>query len=315
MSVKKVVKQHNKRDLIVHTPLLQRPQKVIIQNYKRQIETTTLINKIKSFISSNDSNYYLGFGGLGDALLLLATCWNDPKAKVIFFANQQPFIRQFFDLFNVQIFLHDNVMGSNLAPQAYNLITKHPNFKQSAHLADYCNYEDWRNEEKYIKRIISYVPWIEKLGKKEEETIILSPSGSQKCNHRQRHLSKDEFEKLVNKHEDIYAIGSLNDIHYYGLIKRKGFHWLNSDKIYHWDESIEKITIKDMVQIIHSAKQVISMDTWLKTYSLLCGIPTTVIETRWYGQYYPYGGDSTDWVFLNPKIWKNITFAKITDLI
>lgn len=70
-----------------------------------------------------------------------------------------------------------------------------------------------------------------------------------------------------------------------------------------------------MLRIVNSANKVISVDTWLKTYSLLVGIPTTVVMTRWNGEYKQYGEDVTDWIFLNPKIWRNIKLEKVENLL
>ena len=72
--------------------------------------------------------------------------------------------------------------------------------------------------------------------------------------------------------------------------------------------------LKNMLRIINSAEHVISMDTWLKTYTLLCDIPTTVIKTRWNNEYKVYGEDITDRIFLNTKIWPRLNLVKIEDL-
>jgi hypothetical protein len=70
-----------------------------------------------------------------------------------------------------------------------------------------------------------------------------------------------------------------------------------------------------MLRIINSAQLVVSVDTWLKTYTLLSNIPTIVVETRWNGAYKAFGEDITDWVFLNRRIWPDIKFEKIDDLL
>lgn len=280
-----------------------------------------LIQQVSSFMLSNDHNYYLGFGGVGDALLLLATCWNDPKARVVFFANNKDFTRLFFELFNVPVFLHDNIMGQRLANNVCDFMKSHPNFKESAHLADRLDYGDWINEQKYIPRIKSYVPWVEELGKTtyNEPVLILAPSGSHREVNRQRYMNVNEYKTIVNKYLDlgyrVFATGSMSDYHMFGLISRDKFHWLTANKVYYHNEHGIDINLRQMLQIVNCASKVISMDTYLKTYTLLCNIPTIVVKTRWLGHYLPYGRDVTDWIFLNPNIWPQIKMETVEDLV
>lgn len=324
----KVVVQNNKREDFINLPKQAPQKKVVVQNQKREVvkpktlpPDPTLIAKIKSYISDTNANYYLGFGGTGDALLLLSSCWNDPKAKVVFFANHLYFIGKFFDLFKIPVFLHENIMGSPYAGIIFDLITKHPNFKQSAHLADGLFYGDWANEAKYKSRIKPYAPWIEKFGSIEskEPILIIAPSGSVKEEKRQRFLSVDEYHKLIEANlkfgYKIYSIGSVADLHFYGLYKHPNVFWATVDKLYKHDSTFTELNLHQMLQIINAAFKVVSMDTWLKTYTLLCGKPTITIKTRWNGTYLNYGADVTDFIFLNKNIWPYLSLEKIEDLL
>lgn len=314
-----------------HHPLVEKKvlesNRTVIQNLKRDVpkplrfSSPTLLKQIQTYVQQTDKNYYLGFGGLGDALLLMAVCWDNPKAKVVFFANQIPFIRSFFELFGVSVFMHDNIMGTPMANHIYDMMRKLPNFKPSAHLADGLNYNDWRNESKYRDKIKSKTSWLPHFGKENSDkpTVIIAPSGSHKDSKRQRYLHHHEYDQLVNKYliqgYKVYATGSMSDLHHFKLIDKDNFYWLHSDAIYNGKGNTESISLKRMLRIINSAEHVISMDTWLKTYTLLCDIPTTVIETRWDNKYRAYGEDVTDWIFLNSKIWPNIKIQKIEELI
>jgi hypothetical protein len=252
--------------------------------------------------------------------LVLAACWNDPKSRVIFFANSTSltFISEIFNLFNIGLYIFDNIMGQSIAGTVFDLVTRHKNFKTSGHLADGLFHGDWLNENKYISRIINYVPWIDKLGKTSQNPIIVCPSGSSKDHNRQRYITSEECRKLVNKYlyknETVYINISLADFRQYWYPNLNCYS-LSSNVIRDWQGKEEKINLKKMLQIINSAKEVISVDTWLKSYSLLNHIPTTVIETRWNGYYKRFGEDITDWIFLNPKIWPNIKFARIENLL
>lgn len=325
--MKKVTQQHTRDNYKPPSVNLKiEPNKVVRQELKRDLPKIApatppyLIEKVRAFMNPQ-ANYYLGFGGLGDALLLLATCWDDPKAKVVYFANQTPFVKQFFELFKIPVFLEKNIMGTKLAGQIFDLMTHNQNFKQSAHLADGLYFEDWRNEDKYIKRIKNYVPWSDYFGaiKTNFPILIVGPSGSHKDPHRQRYLNQEEYKSIVNKGLDekykVFASGSVSDLHYYKLIQRENFHWLTSDKIYNWNGTSEDINLKKMLQIINGAEKVISMDTWLKTYTLLCNINTIVVKTRWDNNYITYGDDVTDWIFLNNKIWPNLKLEQIENLL
>jgi len=325
--MKKITQQHTRNNFQpVAANFKPQPNKVVKQNLKRDLpkiaphSPSNLIQKIRLFMNS-DSNYYLGFGGLGDALLLLATCWDDPKAKVVYFANYIPFVKQFFELFNVPVYLEKNIMGTQVAGQVFDFMKSNPKFKQSAHLADGLYFGDWKNENKYINRIKRYVPWAERLGKEkfDKPVVIIAPSGSNKDIQRQRYLHHHEYQQLVDLHLDknyrVYATGSMADLHHFKLINKDNFYWLCSDNIYSGNGNVEKIDLRKMLRIINSAVHVISMDSWLKSYTLLCNILTKVVKTRWDGKYKPYGEDVTDWIFLNTDIWPSLKMTTIEELL
>ena len=212
-------------------------------------------------------------------------------------------------------------MGTKMAGHIFDYMQSLPNFKQSAHLADGLDYGDWKNERKYINRIRGKARWVQHLGKApiDKPVVILQPSGSHKDTKRQRYLNVEEYKELTKKYlgkgYKVYAVGSMNDLHFFGLIDKDNFFWLNSDSIYDGRGNTRPSDLKNMLRIINSAEHVLSVDTWLKTYTLLCDIPTTVIETRWDGKYKNYGEDITDFIFLNKSIWPHLTMAKIESLL
>jgi len=281
----------------------------------------TLLNEIYQWIDRSD-NLYLGFGGTGDALLLLASCWNDPNANPVFFANAPSInlIKQFFELFKINALLKHNIMGQTIAGEIFSIITKHPNFKESAHLADGLYFGDWVDEDKYAKRIKSSVPWKDEIGihKTNKKSIVICPSGSDRTMGRQRFITHKEYRKLAERYmnEDflVFFVGSEQDFKYYHFKENVPVTWLTSTKSLSYNNQ-GPMNLKSMLQVINSATEVISVDTWVKTYSLLAGLPTKVIKTRWNGNYLPYGRDVTDFVFLSKKIWKKIEFVEIEDLI
>jgi hypothetical protein len=316
-----VVRQQSKRP----------PQKVVRNPQPKPrptspppVDTTEnrLIFEIRRWIESPNSDYYTGLGGMGDALLVLSSCWNNPRAKIVFFANlcSIDFARQFFQAFQIPALVHPNIMGQPWAPRVIDFIKNHPNFRTSGHLADRLDYGDWRDVHKYKNRIVTQADWISKFGKHPnpyhtQGVISICPSGSVKDKHRQRFLSREEYEVLARKFLDrnytVYTVSSEADMRVYGILQHQHAVYVTSDRIVDWKKHTTPIAMNKMLSIVNSSNRVISMDTWLKTYSLICGIPTHVVMTRWNGVYKPVGDDVTDFVFLDPRIWPNIQLTTV----
>lgn len=292
------------------------PAEHIQVNIEKKIESIAQPKK-----TSKPFDFYLGFGGTGDALLVLAVAYNNPNAQIIFFGNGSsiPFIKDFFRSFKILATVTSNIMGQPYANIILDRIKRFATFKQSAHLAEGLYYEDWRNEEKYIPRIVNHVPeWRTRLGLLDKNLIVISPCGSHRDIGRQRYLHREEYKALVSKYlsqgYEVYGVGSDRDFREY-FFQEKGVWWATNRILRNWEGKSINHNLDDMLRIINSAKEVISMDTWLKTYSLIAGIPTTVIATRWHGGYKAYGEDVTDWIFLNKKIWPTLNLVKIQDLL
>lgn len=321
----RIIKSNNRRtDMPVlkpQEPAAPAPVRVLKQAHRREITKISgrysdLVNEVKRW-TELDGDYYLGFGGTGDALLVLSACWNNPRARVVFFANppSMRLIQELFSLFKIGIYLHNNIMGQSVAGHIFNHLTRMPNFRTSGHLADGLNYGDWVNEPKYRGRIVNNVPWKHVLGTAPlKRTAIIAPVGSHKDHRRQRYISPAEHKKLVAKcildGLTPYTIGSDEDYHQYG----DSGNFASSAKL-HEGGQIKPINLHQMLQIIHSAEIVYSTDTWLKTYTALNRIPTKVIKTRWAGQYRSYGVDVTDFIFLNQAIWPTLELVEIERLI
>lgn len=278
-----------------------------------------LIHQLNNWISSGD--LYLGFGGMGDALLTLASCWNNPNSKFIFFANvgSIPLIEAFVKLINIPYFIRPNIMGTPTANLVHNMMKDTGRFKTSGHLADNLDCEDWRNDQKYKNRIVNRTPWIGRIGKikSENKIIAIAPHGSQRIESRQRYLSSEELGTIVNKYLDrdynVYCFGSEEQKSHFSL-NRPNSYWVTDSMFYDHTNRKTRCDIKYMLQIINSAEEVISVDTWMKTYSLLVGLPTKVIMTRWSGHYKQYGEFITDFIFLNPNIWPEIKLLHFEDV-
>lgn len=285
------------------------------------ISPSSLERTVSNWLSSNN-DHYLGFGGIGDSVLLLAATWNNSNARVVFFANSgsSEFIKSLFKVFNNDLLILPNIMGSSLANKIHNMFLANRKFKTSAHLADGLYHEDWRNQEKYLQRIINSTPWLDVLGKKvhDKKSVVICPTGSSRDMARQRFITRQEYTRLVkkylNKNWVVFVTGAERDMSFYPLVD-ENCYWLSKNGVLEFNGKKTGITIRDMLQIINGADEIISVDTWLKTYTLLVGLPTTMILTRWNGRYKDFGIDTTDWVFSNKAIWPKLVTATVEDVI
>ena len=299
--------------------------KSLSENRQQVIKMQNMYDKLKHFVGSS-GNIYLTFGGTGDLILLLAACYNDITAKIVFFANGNAasFGSEFLKYFNLRSFIHSNIMGSPSAVRAWQLLAQTGRLADSQHLARNLDYGDWKKDTKYYETKIKVkTDWIERIGKasylEKEKVLILAPTGSVKNENKKRFLDAQEFKFIVNlylrKGYMVYSIGSEIDHNYYPKIDNQKFIWATSNKIILSNGSKLNHTFQTFLQIINSATEVISMDTWLKTYTLLAGIPTIVLENKFNGSYKEWGYDSSDCVFLNKNIYKNLEIKKIEDLL
>lgn len=302
----KIVKQNNTRFI---------PNRLQFNNFVKN--KSGIVGQVDTFLKTIGNNY-LGFGGIGDLILLLASSYDDSSGKILFFANNVELSKKFIEVFNIQSLVLANIMGQPLANNIYNIFLS-SNHKPSAHLADGLNYGDWSNEDKYISRIKRKVNWKEKFGCEKENILIVAPHGSSKDDSRRRYLTQNEYSLLINnnidKYDKIYSIGSSENISFYGLPIDNKCYWLNSNNIIDATGTQVTINIKDMFKIINSCNLCISVDTWIKTYTAFINIDTKVIKTRWNGQYRSYGSECTDYIFLNKKIWPNLDLVEFETLL
>lgn len=288
-------------------------------------KSRNLVDRVRNFASSG-GNLYLTFGGVGDLVLLLAECYNDKSGKVLFFANQPSveFANHFLSYFGLKSFISPNIMGTRTANQIHDVLEKTGRLKNSQHLAKNLDYGDWRkNAYGYETRIKNTTTWMKDIGKLDylnnAKVMIIAPCGSIRNTGKQRYLTPEEYVAVVNiylsKGWIVYSVGSEKDFDFYPFIKNDKHMWLMADKTINSNNVINKHHFEIFLKTINSAKEVISVDTWLKTYTLLAGIPTKVIESKFHGAYMPFGHDSSDYIFINPNIWKNIQIVRPDQII
>jgi len=287
--------------------------------------STSIIKRVEDF-TNNDGKIYITFGGVGDLILLLAECYQDKAGNVIFFANTgaTEFAKYFLNYFKLKHLISPNLMGSRLANVVVNNAKETGRLANSAHLADGLDYGDYsRNTEKYKNRMVLKTSWLTDIGTIPEllnkPTVVIAPSGSAKTPSRQRYMLVDEYANIVQIYlkngYTVYTIGSQRDYDYYPKISNTNHNWLMADKIINKNKTIPLLDFSMFLKIINSSNVVVSVDTWLKSYSCLAGIKTRVVETRYNGEYRKNHVDPCDWIFLNTDFWDTMQIHRIDDLV
>ena len=284
-----------------------------------------VLDKIQHFIGKS-GNIYLTFGGVGDLLLLLASCYKDNSAKVIFFANGSSdiFGQKFLDFFNINFFMHPNIMGGKIANRVLDFLRGTGRLATSAHLADNLDFDDYkRNPEKYKQRMVRETNWKNEIGIAKEfirkKTCVICPSGSNRTSWKQRYLHPSEYETLVNfylqNNYTVISTGSEKDKKFYSSINHKNHYWLTANNLYNMNHNNHLPSFEKFLQIINSAELIVSADTWLKTYSALCGLTTKVIQNRFNDVYEPVGFDPSDYIFMNEDFFPTMKIVQLQNLV
>jgi hypothetical protein len=290
---------------------------------KEEVNFQVFLSSLDEFMNG-DKNVYLTLGGVGDLLLLLAVCYNNEKAHIVFLANDESnkFAKKFLDYFNLKYIVHKNLMGTKFCNPVYNKITSHPNFTLSAHLADRCDYGDWsRNTDKYKNRLSLGTDWINLIGikKRDKKYVIVCPSGSHKCEHRRRHLNTQEYNTVVKmylkKGYEVITASSKIDLENLGIYQDKNCYWLTDSELINYRGVSQQIDFNTFLQIIISCDDLVSMDTWIKTFMALCGKSAHVIKTRFHSSYREIGRESCDHIFLNKDFWPKLKIHTYEDFI
>jgi hypothetical protein len=263
---------------------------------------------IEDYLDQHE-NVHLAIGGLGDAWLTIAACYQQ-KVHVLFGTNRriESLIARAFRLFDVPVRIVPNFHDDT--PEGYALyryVQTHPHLKNIGYLPPTGLYADWAADpERYFQKVVTRFPTLAKLGKTANlrptaRMIALAPCGSdQKSPEARQRLNVADYHQLVAgllaQHWTVLTCGSEQDLKYYGLHPHAHHIWLHSDWMVSHPGPRVPSDFRSMLQILNGCDEVISVDTWLKTYSGLAGIPTRVIVTESSLEPRCPG----DYIFLNP---------------
>ena len=287
-------------------------------------EIQLLFKKVNSFFNK-DCSAYMAIGGIGDLLLVLASCYDQKNPKVLFLSNDpnNKFASDFFKFFNVKFLMHRNIAGLSSFKLLYRYFINMPIFKTSAHLPDDLNYGDWIDVEKYKPRIRTNTNWDSYIEKKrwfKEKYVIICPCGSTKELHKKRYLSNEEYKlimlEFLKRNYKIITTSHEADISLYGLFPNKNCVWMTNDKIINYDGTFTNIDLKEFLQISYNSDCCISVDTYFKTLILLLNKEVLVIKSKYDGKYNENDFiDPSDKIFLNENIWTKLKTYKFEDLL
>jgi hypothetical protein len=294
---------------------------------KNNIITDPIFNvhysKLDEFMNG-DKNVYLTYGAVGDLLLLIAVCCNDKKAHVVYMADIQAiqFAKRFLDFFNVKNIIYQRLIGNKYYNSVYNVVTNHSNFTSSAHLPDKCDWNDWmKNTQNYKNRLSLKTNWSDLIGikKRDKKYVIICPSGSWNAESKKRCLSKEEYQTIVKiyleKGYEVITASNKKDFEIFGIYPDNNCYWLTDSEFINNIGLIEQIDFNTFLQIIISCDDLVSMDTWIKTFMALCDKPAHVIKTRFNSEYKDIGYQVGDYIFLNTDFWPKLKIHTYEDFI
>jgi GR25 family glycosyltransferase involved in LPS biosynthesis len=286
------------------------------------------INRNVKYWEINE-NFVACNGGLGDVLLGIAASYAYDKCKLIHAANHGMHItiEQFVKAFDIPYQIKERPFTMD----EFANISKSPWCKSTCHLPFNLDYRYWGDDLKFLT-IPRFIPLFDLFGKHSnlventKDMVVICPRGSNSPSFiddkngnrlfKSREISQEEYKKLVNnfiRKNTVIVLGSPNDLEYYGMVDHANFFWLCFDKIISYKGEFT-VDLKTVLSIVNGCKLVISVDTWLKTYSAIAGLPTIVLKTRFNGGYLTELADMSENIFLNKKMW-NLKIMKIEDML
>jgi hypothetical protein len=306
----------------------------------RAFSTSTSLKQIsrivnKSILNENrrtqrmTENFILCNGGLGDLLFALAASYANNKCRIIHAANVglKPTIERFIEAFDIPY----EVLERPFSGKEFDELAASPFCVSTCHLPKSLDFRKWAKPEDF-KDAFQSLPLQHLFGKyrnpfNTKGIVAIAPKGSNSPSFvdspegvrytKSRELGKEEYNRLVRefaRKNTVFIIGSPKDFDYYGIVPHSHVFWATFDKIIDHTGKEYASNVKTTLSIINACKKVVSVDTWLKTYSCMAGIPTIVVRTRFDGNYLDKQIDLSESIFLNKDFW-NLRMARIEDLV
>ena len=272
----------------------------------------TFKSKIVDFVKFiNADKYHMGIGGIGDLLLSLAGCFHEKEPRLVFWAitGFPDVSRLFIEAFGIKnYYLMSAIPRRGIGLILFNACYDNSNLVRKPVQPRGLDYDDWsRDTQKYTSRIVNCIDLRGRFGMldcyKDKKLVCIAPRGS----NVNKTISKDQFSKLITKYTNdgwqVIGVGSRSDMDLYG----EGCNWVSSE-FTRIENKLTAIDVRTMFQILNSCTLVVSVDSWLKTYTCLAGIKTLVLRPNTM----PDGGSR---IFLDQNIWKSMTLTTIEKIL
>lgn len=250
----------------------------------------------------NLPSFYAHFGGAGDACLLLSNFYdNDPEQTVVSFANSKKMMKSFFNAFPKikKIFLFDCPANNDIHQLLRYMLHRSGNCRSMGVTPSHDYMVEWnQNIDIFSKYGIRKNPeWAAKFSKIRLQSVqvVLQPKGSAKgmVGSKRNMLTNTQWNDLLcfwtERGIKPIVIGTPDENEIYPV----NVQCINK-RSYNFSEQMEIIAAGDLF---------IGADSWGKTFSALCGIPTIVYPSIM-GDDLKGWKDPSDYIFIDP--WDTI---------
>lgn len=230
--------------------------------------------------------FLFGIGGIGDFLLTVSDGKYDKESEMglIFWANSSTTITELSKLFPKikKKIITPNYLSSTKSHEYFHQIISDKCFLSKSHIPDNLDYiNEWYNCDVFTKyNIVSNPSWVakwssHKLEKKEPYSVFAPTGGSSDTDWKHKYMKKDLFIKLIEKDVNTvkYIVSTeIELVSIYGDDILKILSDLNCTLAlsYKFDA---------LFDLICKSALVYSVDTWVKTLSLLSNVPTILIKS------------------------------------
>lgn len=221
--------------------------------------------------------FYFSIGGIGDLFLSLASFYDkmqDQDASFLFWASNPKIIKCILTKENFpklnKILITQNFLGTQMLQQYYTQVSSQKEYLGSTHIPSGLRYVDeWSKIDNVFEwyKIPRVFEWLKTKFYDEtyKDNIVWQPlSSSNNDPHKEKDMSQKSIEDFLDRYENSNLIltGSEDEIEHI----RYKYRYLG--------RAIDGIT--ESIKAAVSCKEVYSTDSWVKTVSGLCGIPTTI---------------------------------------
>ena len=119
----------------------------------------------------------------------------------------------------------------------------------------------------------------------------------------------------LEKDYEVITASSKKDFDIYKIYPDENCCWLTDSELINHKGVSQQINFNTFLQTIISCDDIVSTDTWIKTFMALCGKPCHVIKTRFNSQYKDIGNEPADNIFLNKDFWPKLKIHTYEDFI